>query len=144
MDARIRRLAALLAVLGMAVTAPDAGAAGTKITVRGSEFGSMLWGPKRQAIYVFQRDRRNASRCYGRCAAAWPPVYAKGRPVAGRGVRRSLIGTTRRRGGRRQVTYAGKPLYYYAHEGPGEVLCHDVDLNGGLWWVVGPSGKRRP
>ena len=35
------------------------------------------------------------------------------------------------------MTYAGKPLYFYAHEGPGEVRCHNVDLNGGLWWVVG-------
>jgi hypothetical protein len=42
------------------------------------------------------------------------------------------------------VTYAGKPLYFYDHEGPGEVRCHNVDLNGGLWWVVGPDGKRRP
>ena len=41
------------------------------------------------------------------------------------------------------MTYAGQPLYYYAHEGPGQVLCHNVYLNGGLWWVVGPSGKRR-
>ncbi|HZL04366.1 MAG TPA: hypothetical protein VFE45_02915 [Coriobacteriia bacterium] len=42
------------------------------------------------------------------------------------------------------MTYAGRPLYYYAHEGPGRVLCHNVHLNGGLWWVVGPNGKRRP
>ena len=39
----------------------------------------------------------------------------------------------KRRGGKRQVTYKGKPLYYYAHEGPNEVLCHDVFLNGGYW-----------
>jgi len=141
----MRRLAVVLvlAVLGAAYSAAPAMAAGTKITVRGSEFGSMLWGPKRQAVYIFQRDRRNRSRCYGRCAAAWPPVFTKGKPVAGRGVRASLLGSVRRRGGRRQVTYAGKPLYYYAHEGPAEVLCHNVRLNGGLWWVVGPNGKRR-
>jgi predicted lipoprotein with Yx(FWY)xxD motif len=59
-------------------------------------------------------------------------------------VRRSLLGSIRRRDGRRQVTYAGKPLYYYAHEGPGQVLCHNVKLNGGLWWVVGANGARRP
>jgi hypothetical protein len=64
--------------------------------------------------------------------------------VAGRGVRASLLATTRRRDGRLQVTYRGRPLYYYAHEGPGQVLCHDVNLNGGYWWVVGPDGKRRP
>ena len=127
--------------------ARDPGASGssrTEITLRGSPFGAMLWGPGRQAIYVFERDRRNRTRCYGECARAWPPVYTKGNPIAGRGVRRSLLGSIRRRGGRRQVTYAGRPLYYYAHEGPGQVLCHNVDLNGGLWWVVGADGKRRP
>ena len=133
-----------LAAVGASFSAAPAMAAGTKITVRGSDFGSMLWGPKRQAVYIFQRDRRNRPRCYGKCAAAWPPVFTKGKPVAGRGVRASLLGTARRRDGRRQVTYAGKPLYHYAHEGPGEVLCHQVRLNGGLWWVVGPNGKRRP
>lgn len=117
---------------------------GTKITVRGSEFGRMLWGPERQAIYVFENDVARRSRCYGACARAWPPVLTRGRPVAGRGVRERLLGTTRRRNGRRQVTYAGRPLYYYAHEGRGEVLCHDVFLNGGYWWVVGPDGRRRP
>ena len=66
----------------------------------------MLWGPKRQAVYVFQRDGRKRSRCYGACARAWPPVLTKGRPSAGRGVRRSLLGTTRRKSGKRQVTYA--------------------------------------
>ena len=137
-------LAVLVVALGSGAAAPSAGAAGTKIAVRGSAFGSMLWGPKRQAIYIFQRDGRNRSHCYGRCAAAWPPVYTTGSPVAGPGVRRSLLGTTRRRDGRRQVTYAGKPLYYYAHEGAGQVRCHNVNLNGGLWWVVGPNGKRRP
>jgi predicted lipoprotein with Yx(FWY)xxD motif len=140
---RLAVVTAALATLGLGASATPA-TAGTKIIVRVSEFGRMLWGPDRQAIYVFERDGRKRSRCYGECAEAWPPVFAKGKPVAGRGVRRSLLGTTRRRGGRLQVTYRGRPLYFYAHEGPGEVLCHNVDLNGGLWWVVGPAGKPRP
>lgn len=119
-------------------------ATGTTVVVRGSEFGTMLFGPKRQAIYIFERDRRNRSNCYGECAELWPPVYTNGKPRAGRGVKASLLGTAKRRDGRRQVTYNGKPLYYYADEGPGEVRCHNVNLNGGLWWVIGPNGKRRP
>jgi hypothetical protein len=23
------------------------------------------------------------------------------------------------------------------------VLCHNVNLNGGYWWVLAPSGERR-
>jgi predicted lipoprotein with Yx(FWY)xxD motif len=66
-----------------------------------------------------------------------------GRSAGAPRVKASLLRTTRRRDGRLQVTYAGKPLYYYAHEGPGEVECHNVNLNGGFWWVIGPNGKRR-
>ena len=131
-------------LLCLAIATPTAMAAGTKITARGSEFGKMLWGPRRQAVYVFERDRAGKSRCYGSCAKAWPPVYTSGRPQARGGVRQSRLGATRRRNGRLQVTYAGKPLYYYVNEGPGEVLCHDVYLNGGLWWAIGIDGKRRP
>jgi predicted lipoprotein with Yx(FWY)xxD motif len=134
----------VLMLAALAVAATPAMAVGTKVRIAGSEFGKMVWGPGRQAIYAFENDGRNRSRCYGKCAKAWPPVLTKGKPRAGRGIRKALLGRTRRRGGKRQVTYAGRPLYYYAHEGPGDVFCHNVDLNGGLWWVIGPSGKPRP
>jgi len=158
MRQRLLGLAALLIVALVAVAAagaagaqrpdatPDADAAaarGTKIVQKGSRFGRMLFDTRGQAIYIFQRDRRNESRCFGECARLWPPVYTKGTPRAGSGVRKSLLGSIRR-GKRRQVTYNGKPLYFYAHEGPGQILCHEVFLNGGLWWVIGPNGRRRP
>jgi len=117
---------------------------GTKIALGESEFGDMLFDSKKQAIYIFERDSKDKTVCYDECAEAWPPVFTKGEPVAGEGVKASLLGTVKRRDGKLQVTYAGQPLYYYAHERPGEVRCHNVNLNGGLWWVVGPDGKRRP
>ena len=108
----------------------------------GSEFGEMLYDANDQAIYVFERDTTGESVCYDECAAAWPPVVTSGEPVAGAGVNASLLGTTERRDGTVQVTYGGKPLYFYAHEAPGEVRCHNVDLNGGFWWVIGADGER--
>lgn len=116
---------------------------GTKLVIGDSEFGSMLFDSKKQAIYIFENDERGKSNCYDDCAEAWPPVFTDAKPQAGSGVRAALLGTTKRRDGKLQVTYAGQPLYYYAHEAPGEVKCHNVDLNGGFWWVVGPEGKRR-
>jgi predicted lipoprotein with Yx(FWY)xxD motif len=117
---------------------------GATITLRDSNFGPMLFDKNKQAIYIFERDGRNQTVCYGECAAAWPPVFTKGEAQAGKGVDASLLGTIKRRDGRTQVTYAGKPLYFYAHEDPGVVLCHNVNLNGGLWWAVGADGKPRP
>ena len=37
---------------------------------------------------------------------------------------------------------AGDDARYCWHEGPGEVKCHDVFLNGGNWYVVKPNGER--
>jgi predicted lipoprotein with Yx(FWY)xxD motif len=118
-------------------------AAGTIITLGDSEFGEMLFDSRKQAIYIFENDSKGKTVCYGECAEAWPPVLTKGEPRAGDGVNASLLGTVKRRDGKLQVTYAGKPLYLYSHEGPGEVRCHNVDLNGGFWWVIGPDGNRR-
>ena len=64
--------------------------------------------------------------------------------MAGKGVRKGLLGTTRRRDGARQVTLGGKPLYYYVHDTPGRVLCHNVNEFGGLWLVVRPDGTPAP
>ena len=127
------------------VTGPEPAAEpkGTAVTVGDSEFGPMLFDSKKQAIYVFERDPKGESACYGECAEAWPPVLTKGEPRATGGVKQDLLGMVERRDGKLQVTYAGRPLYFYAHEGPGEVKCHNVNLNGGLWWVVGPDGRRR-
>ncbi len=104
----------------------------------------MLYDANDQAIYVFERDAGEESTCYEECATAWPPVLTSGEPVAGRGIEAPLLGTTERRDGSTQVTYGGRPLYYYAHEAPGEVRCHNVDLNGGFWWVIGRDGEPLP
>ena len=117
---------------------------GTKITLRDSQFGRILFNSKKQAIYLFDKEKTKKAECYGDCARAWPPVYTKAKPRAAKGVEADLLGTTKRTDGRRQVTYRGNPLYYYAHEGPEQVLCHDVDEFGGLWLVVKANGKPVP
>jgi predicted lipoprotein with Yx(FWY)xxD motif len=112
------------------------------LTLRSTRYGRILFDGRGRVLYGFTRDRRRGpSRCYGACARAWPVYLARGTVVrAGPGVRKSLIGKTRRRDGRLQFTYNGWPLYYYAHEGPGEVRCQNVDQFGGLWLVVRPNG----
>jgi predicted lipoprotein with Yx(FWY)xxD motif len=112
------------------------------LTVRATRYGRILFDGRGRVLYGFTRDRRGGpSRCYGACATAWPVYFVKSTVVrVGPGVRKSLIGKTRRRDGRLQFTYNGWPLYYYAHEGPGEVRCQNVDEFGGLWLVVRPNG----
>ena len=113
---------------------------GPLVKLRDSQFGPVIFNGRDQAAYTFTRDGRR-SRCYGDCARAWPPFFANGRPRAGRGIERELLGTVRRRGGSRQVTYAGQPLYFYEHDPKGEVLCNDIAEFGGTWFAVTADGK---
>jgi predicted lipoprotein with Yx(FWY)xxD motif len=94
-------------------------------------------------VYIFENDRQGRSNCStAECVKAWPPVLTRQQPSAGGGVDAALLGTIRRGDGMLQVTYNGRPLYFYEHEAPGEIKCHDVELHGGLWWVVTPRGER--
>ena len=123
---------------------PEPKKPGTRIVATGSEFGPMLFDATGRAIYLFDIETTSKPKCYGACAEAWPPVLAKGDPVAGPGVGRSLLATTNRTDGIVQVTYNGHPLYFYAHEAKHEVKCHDIFLNGGNWYVVQPDGDPAP
>ena len=114
------------------------------ITTFSSAYGPMLFDKSGQAIYLFDHETSTEPRCYDECAEAWPPVLTRGKPVASGQVRSGLLGTTRRADGTRQVTYAGHPLYFYAHEGKRQVLCHNIDEYGGTWLVVQPDGEPAP
>jgi predicted lipoprotein with Yx(FWY)xxD motif len=116
-------------------------ARGPLVKLRDSQFGPVLFSGADRALYLFTRDSGRRSRCYGDCAVAWPPFYAKARPRAGRGVDSSLLGTTRRRNGRRQVTYKGQPLYFYVSDPKGEVLCNDIVEFGGTWFALDAAGN---
>lgn len=149
----------LLVLLAAAALIPAGGAAGVSsdgpsrgdvagmemkpaLKVRNTRYGRVLFDAKDRVLYGFTRDKRGGkSTCYGACAAAWPVYFTRSTVKALSGVKQSLIGTVRRRNGRLQVTYNGWPLYYYAHEGPREVKCQNVDQFGGLWLVVKPNGR---
>jgi predicted lipoprotein with Yx(FWY)xxD motif len=123
---------------------PGGGQPGIPIKTASSQFGPVLFDGDDQAIYYFDKETGSRSQCYDACAEAWPPVLTKGEPRASGGADASLLGTTERDDGTTQVTYDGHPLYYYAHEGPGELKCHNVDEFGGLWLAVQPNGQAVP
>lgn len=114
---------------------------GTRIKVVDSDYGTVIADGKGEAFYLFDKESTKKAECYGACAKAWPPVLTKGKPKAGSGAKQSLLGTTKRKDGKLQVTYAGQPLYYYVDDSPGTILCHDVNEFGGRWLVVKPSGQ---
>jgi len=136
------RLVLFLVAVVLASGAGTAGAAdrGT-LTLRTSAYGKILFDGGGRALYAFTKDPLRRSVCAGACAKAWPPYVVKARPKAGAGVKPSLLGTTKRADGRIQVTYNGRPLYYYVGDPVGQVRCQNVSEFGGLWLVVRANGR---
>ena len=130
-------------LLGVAVTAASAPAASTaaaagttlKTTVIGGT--TVLTNAKGFTLYSFAPDTPTASKCYGSCAAYWPPVT--GTAAAGSGLP-GKTATIKRTDGTLQLTYNGHPLYtYIGDSAPGQANGNDINLNGGLWLDVPTS-----
>jgi predicted lipoprotein with Yx(FWY)xxD motif len=131
------------AVLGAGLAAGSSSAKGTTVKVAKSRFGKIIVDGRGRSLYLFEKDRRGHSACSGACAAYWPPLLTNGKPVAGTGVKKSLLGTTRRSNGKKQVTYNGHPLYRFVQDTrPGQVKGQDTHFFGGGWYVISPSGKK--
>ncbi len=145
-----RDMRALLTLAGLAVVALAVAASAmssrpqtsSAVTARASAYGRILFDGRGFALYAFTRDRARHSACTNKCAKKWPPYVVTRRPAARKGIDASLLGTLVRSDGRRQATYAGRPLYYYVHDRkPLQVLCQNVREFGGLWLVLRPDGK---
>ena len=126
----------------LAFAGGSAATRGTTVKIAGSPLGRILVDSKGITLYDFVKDKGTTSACYGACAALWPPLITHGKPVAGRGARASLLGTTKRKDGKLQVTYGGHPLYYFVTDRkPGQTTGQGLNQFGGPWWVITPAGK---
>jgi predicted lipoprotein with Yx(FWY)xxD motif len=135
-------VAAALAAAGCGATAGAAPSHG-QVAVRHTKLGTVLVTGSGRTLYLFEQDKGTASTCYGACASLWPPLLTGGRAQAGKGVSAARLGTTRRKDGRREVTYAGHPLYLYAGDHkPGDVTGQDLNQFGAKWYVLAPNGRK--
>ena len=106
--------------------------------------GTVLVTSDGYALYMFSADDQKRVTCTGVCAGTWPPLaIAWGTAlVAGPGVKQSLLSSVPDPAGGRVVTYGGWPLYTYAADvEPDQANGQDLDLNGGYWYVISPSGQ---
>jgi len=92
-------------------------------------------------LYIYVPDHQGRSRCFELCAKDWPPLILPAgvrHALAGPGVNAALLGTVQR-GGARQVTYNGWPLYLWqGDQEPGQATGQADDM--GLWYVISASG----
>lgn len=105
------------------------------LTVSETTAGPALAGEDGMTLYVLFGDNEDGSGCSDACEDAWPPftIEAGTEVVAGEGVTGEFP-TTTRPDGTTQVTWFGRPLYYYADDtSQGDANGHEV---GDVWFVV--------
>jgi predicted lipoprotein with Yx(FWY)xxD motif len=126
---------------GTTEASPEAGGA-VLTSAEVSGLGAVLVDSEGLTVYEFGKDQGTTSSCYGECEKAWPPVISKGQPTAGEGASASELGTTERKDGSLQVTYAGHPLYTFVEDqAPGEANGNGSEAFGGQWWALDESGS---
>ncbi len=104
-------------------------------TMKNSKLGTILVSGK--TVYTLKASKVG---CSSQCTKIWPEVLLpKGvtKAKAGKGVTASKLGSVTRSGGVRQVTYAGKPLYWFKYDtAPGQVNGNGAKDTWGKWSVV--------
>jgi len=124
-------------------TTPAASTAQISVkTVAG--LGPVLVNSQGRTLYVFVPDKHAKVTCVGACASLWPPTKLSTgqKATAAAEAKASLLGSDPDSEGGQVVTYAGWPLYAYAADsGPGTANGQGLNSEGGLWYVISPTGK---
>jgi predicted lipoprotein with Yx(FWY)xxD motif len=133
--------AGVTALLGVAASVVAPGVAGASIdhaaksvvvsTVKNSKLGTLLVSGK--TLYTLKASK---TACSTACLKVWPElVLPKGvtKATAGSGATASKLGTISRAGGVLQVTYGGKPLYFFVGDKSSGAVNGNVTDTWGTW-----------
>jgi predicted lipoprotein with Yx(FWY)xxD motif len=125
-----------------ASSSEGAGTAAVLTVASAPKVGPVLVDSEGFTVYDFHKDQGTTSSCYGACEQGWPPVTTESAPKSGEGAMSSKLGTTKRKDGTMQVTYAGHPLYTFVEDKkPGEANGNDVSAFGAQWYALKGNGE---
>jgi predicted lipoprotein with Yx(FWY)xxD motif len=142
---RVGRVAvAAFSVAGLSASVVAVGTAGaatsrvaksvTVKTAKTAKFGKILVSGK--TVYTL---KPSGMACTATCLKVWPELVLPAgvtKATAGPGVSASKLGTVTRAGGIRQVTYSGKPLYWFSGDTAAGQVHGNVTDEWGKWSVV--------
>src|SRR5262245_52036446 len=128
-------------VVGLALASAASAAGGTVVTWKKTGIGPAITTANGHTLYLFRADHGTTSACYGKCATFWPPLLTTSKATASGRVKSSLLGTTKRKDGKLQVTYKGHPLYTFVQDKKAGQTAGEGSKNfGASWYALAPSG----
>ncbi|HEX4530576.1 MAG TPA: hypothetical protein VIA11_14325 [Acidimicrobiia bacterium] len=148
-----RAAAVAVAAAALSAVAFSPGAAGAQTsartaseisTAKNAKFGTLLVAAE-DTVYTLKPSK---TACTAKCLKVWPPVELPAgmtAATAGTGVDAAKLGTKALADGTMQVTYSGKPLYwFFKDKAPGQVKGNITDKWGKWLSVVTVPGKSKP
>jgi predicted lipoprotein with Yx(FWY)xxD motif len=97
--------------------------------------GKFITDAKGRTLYIFKKDSPGKSACAGPCVEKWP-LYFREKVSVPKGLNAGDFGNITREDGKRQTTYKGLPLYYFAGDkAPGDTLGQGL---GNVWFAANP------
>ena len=114
--------------------AETAQAANTQVKVSAQTVGTMgkVLVANGKALYVLASGKK----CNSACLKIWPALTSGTKGAsAGSGVQKSKLGVTKDSAGAHQVTYGGKPVYFFVGDSKGTVKGNLTDQFG-KWTAV--------
>jgi predicted lipoprotein with Yx(FWY)xxD motif len=104
--------------------------------------GNILTDNQGRTLYFFARDTKGISQCAGGCLNRWPLFNVEEIILPAGGVLIDADFGTTGDGASKQVTYKGRPLYYYAPNNDGVVEASNQtggENFGTVWYVAKPD-----
>lgn len=134
---KIRALLVTVFVFFVSLVFIGATAFGETVLIKSKEgLGKHLTDSKGMTLYYFKNDSPGKSACAGECLGKWPVFYSE-KITAPKDVNAKDFGTITREDGKKQTTYKGYPLYYFA----GDAKAGDTNGQGvkDVWFVIDPA-----
>jgi len=130
---------AIFAVGGISALPMVAGTAGAATgvvvsTTKNAQLGTILVSGK--TVYTL---KASSTPCTAQCLKVWPALLLPNgttKATAGNGVNASKLGSVAVAGGRRQVTYGGKALYYFVGDTAAGQVHGNITDKWGKWASV--------
>jgi predicted lipoprotein with Yx(FWY)xxD motif len=130
---------AIFAVGGISALPIAAGTAGAATgvvvsTTKNAQLGTILVSGK--TVYTL---KASSTPCTAQCLKVWPALLLPNgttKATAGNGVNASKLGSVAVAGGRRQVTYGGKALYYFVGDTAAGQVHGNITDKWGKWASV--------
>jgi len=112
-----------------------------RLGVGSAPFGLKMVDARGVTLYAFSADVPGRSACTGACPRTWPPARSYGgKPQPGPGSDPVSVGSIQREDGSNQVTFNGRPVYFYTGDhGPGQTNGQGRQEFGGTWSAVPPG-----